>query len=468
MIAAAGGGGRTGTSPGVGHFCRMTPSAKTLAVLMCGAAAAMLLAGCKPGAQQAAAEDAPPPLAALPLTDASEPQGQTGPLAVDLPYASPARVGRLGSDDGYAYLDRAYFLNDAFGDAPPDYAFDYEGEEAPWAWRTDDGFIRIVEPLPYGDRYYYYQPGQDDPFLIRDPDFAYGYAGGELVALYDSSGDLLPPEDLPLHASLAGRELARAQAVFRSAGRDRQSVAMDGWTARRGQITNEIGKWRQQESHQAGWRTYHQAHLGAEQAHWAPERFRREAETVRVDKQIHDPDGAERALRSAGQAQAMARKAHVQIAMLPRGGQGGGGRGGAGAGERLAMAAGAPAPVAERPQHQAIQHAQPERLAAERRAQGRFEVASGGAEVRAQYNVRRRGADHGPAAFDEPHVRAAEQVHAARPNAPPHEQPHVSRAAPAPHVQVAQAEPHAAPHGGGANGGHHGGPPNPGDRDHRR
>lgn len=498
----------------------MTYNPKTLAVLMCTAAVAVLLSGCKPGAQQADAEAAAPPLAALPLTDASAPQGQPGPLAVDLPYARPARLGpALGARDGYAYLDRAYFLNDAFSDAPPDYEFDYGEEAPPWAWRTDDGYIRIVEPLAYGDRYYYYQPGDDYPFLIRDPDFAYGYADGELVALYNADGALLPPEDLPLHATIAGRELARGEAIFSRAGSDRQPVAVASWTSRRSQITNDVRQWRQQVSHQAGWRTYHQANLATEQAHWAPERYRREAETARVDRQIHDPDGAQRALRSAGQAQADARKAGVQIALLPHRGQAG--QTGPGAAEtRLATIPGqasrgpeaaprleaahprrdlATLPDAARVQGPPAADAPPGRLAAERKGPDRLAMASGGPEGRALYDVKAHGPDHGPAASAGPHLRAAEQVRAAQPLGPPHGQPqgqpHFARAPETPHVQVAQAQHEDAPHVGGpvgpnpgsgggghnggggqkaaaaakaagGNGGHPGGPPKPDHKDH--
>ena len=299
----------------------MTSAAKTLAALMCGASA-VLAAGCDSGAQQASAADAPPPLAALPLTDVSAAQARPGPVALDLPSASPARLGpQLDPRDGYAYLDRAYSLNDAFGDAPPDYGFAYANGEEPWIWQTDDGFTRAVEFLPYGARYYYYEPGVAYPFLIRDPDYGYAYADGDLVAVYDADDTLLPPEDLALHAGIAGRELARAQALYRGSRRDSQPVALGAWTSRRVQITSDLGRWRNLQDHQSAWRNYHQEHLRPEQAHWSPERFRRAAKTARIDRQIHDPDGADHALRNARDAQNVARRANVAIITQPHGRQ---------------------------------------------------------------------------------------------------------------------------------------------------
>ncbi len=466
----------------------MTSTAKGLVALLCGAAAAGLLSACKPGVDQASAQDAPPPLAALPLTNVSAPQSKPGPLAVDLPYARPSRIGPvLDPGDGYAYLDRAYFLNDAFGEAPPDYAFDYD-DETPWAWRTDDGFVRVVEPLPYGDRYYYYQPGDDEPFLIRDPDYAYAYADGDLVAIYDSDGALLPPEDLMLHAPIAGRELARARAMSSGAG-ERQPVALAAWTSRRGQVATDLSRWQQLEGRQTAWRRYHEAHLKQEQTHWAPERFRREAEAARALQQVHDPDGAQHAWREARKAGDVARKAHVQIALLPHAATATAG----GPPARVAMNAASPVRGLEaaRPGDAPLmamaartgarrgsgverggaagfttpRHGRPQELA----------VSSRGLEPRAQFNVHvRERAFEAPA---EPRARAAAQTHPAHQERPaallrdfhPSAE-HPQRAAAATplaeprHVQIAMAQRAPAGHGGGGAG--HGGPPPQNRREH--
>ena len=375
----------------------MTP-ARTLGLLLCGASAAVLVCGCKPGAQEASAADAPPPLAALPLADGAAPQTRPAPVAIDLPQARPARLGPLlDPGDGYAYLDRAYFLNEAFNEAPPDYGFAYADEEQPWVWRTDDGFVRIAEFLPYGVRYYYYEPGEDYPFLIRDPDYGYAYADSQLVAVYDSDDTLLPPEDLTLHAPIAGRELARAQAMFRGAGRDPQPVALSGWTSRRTQIASDLSRWRNLESHQSAWRKYHQEHLKPEQAHWSPERFRRAAETARIDRQIHDPDGADHALRTAREAQAIARRAHVAIPTVPRGRQ----RAGADSGQaRMAMSApGGPAATRASVASDGALRRDPPGERAWRGAQ-RFALAGGGPGERTLHDQRGQGGAHGGWARD--------------------------------------------------------------------
>ena len=482
----------------------MTPAAKsplatTVGLLICGAAA-VALTGCKPGAPEAAAQAAPPPLAALPLSNSSAPQTQPGPVAVDLPNARPARLGPLlDAGDGYAYLDRAYFLNDAFADAPPDYGFDYADEEMPWVWRTDDGFLRLAEFLPYGARYYYYEPGEDYPFLIADPDYDYAYADGELVAVYDSGGALLPPEDLTLHAPLAGRELARAQRLFRGAGRDQQPVALSAWTARRSQISSDLVRWRGLESHQAAWRTYHQQHLSTEQAHFAPERFRRAAETARVDRQIHDPDGADHAMRELRQAQDVARRAHMNLPIQPHRPPPGaanapaarmaaatpgflGGPRPPGLDRQMARAgrlradsgAAAPAPAGPRfeggPQGRFAAAAPPRLTPAQTRAESpraeRLAQARTTPEPRAQFNFRDRTAERGPAAFSTPRLRAAEQARPPEPQRAVHNfapamaarrfQPSAEtpRPQPAPHLQIVQAAPQ---HGGG--GGDHPAPP---------
>jgi hypothetical protein len=98
------------------------------------------------------------------------------PAASALPPAPPVQVGRLSDpQDTYAYADEADSENNAFGDAPPDYTVDYGGTQ-PWIWRGDDQSERVAEPLPSGGyRYYYYQPGAQYPYLVRDPEYSYGY-----------------------------------------------------------------------------------------------------------------------------------------------------------------------------------------------------------------------------------------------------------------------------------------------------
>src|SRR4051812_44690565 len=58
----------------------------------------------------------------------------------------------------YGFIDRADSLWEAIGDAPPDFAFQFEGAE-PWAWETQDGHRIVVEEAPAGMQSYYFAPG---------------------------------------------------------------------------------------------------------------------------------------------------------------------------------------------------------------------------------------------------------------------------------------------------------------------
>ena len=153
---------------------------------------AVAAAGCqKSGAAAGDVSQAPPPIATLPLSDASAPPPPPAPVASALPYHPIGRARAASSRDAYAFADRANAASYGFGDAPPDYAFNYQGSR-PWAWQGDNGYETVVEPLPDGgDRYYYYQPGSDEPYFVRDPDYGYGYQGGVLVVVYDRHGHLL-------------------------------------------------------------------------------------------------------------------------------------------------------------------------------------------------------------------------------------------------------------------------------------
>ncbi len=264
------------------------------------------LAGCKPSGQEAA-PSAAPPLAALPLSTSEATPIAPAPPASALPPAPRARIGRLAdAGERYAFADRADGMNSGFGDAPPDYAFDYGDGERPWVWRADDGSLRIAEPLPDGGyRYYYYDPGADMPYLVRDPDYSYGYDDGVLVVVYDRRGQVLTPDDLNLRADLAGRFLARARAIYEaSQRRQREAVAQAHWAARRNAIAAELAQWAAMQMAEQDWRAYHAAHQQQDEAHWAGERYRRETEAARFAQATNDRQQAERDLQAARQAQA--------------------------------------------------------------------------------------------------------------------------------------------------------------------
>ncbi len=255
-----------------------TARLRLLATTVLGAA---MLAACN----QAAPGTTQSPSAALPLTDVSSGPTALAPTADALPPAPPAPVTHLRNrDEGYAYINRAYYVDDAFADAPPDYGFDYDGSQ-PWVWRGENRAYRVVERLPSGDRYYYYEPGADQPYLVRDPDYAYGYDQGRLVVVYDSRGRLLADDQAARRADYAGRYLYRARTLYQAAQRDnRQAVARDAWSQRRAAIQDDRARLDTQRRDDAQWRDYDQQHAAQEQARWTDERARRQAEASRQDQ----------------------------------------------------------------------------------------------------------------------------------------------------------------------------------------
>ena len=244
------------------------------------AATAVLAAGCN--RTQTAATTAPP-LDALPLTTGDTPT-TPAPATSALPAAAPARIARLvRPQDGYAYLDRAYAASDGYADAPPDYAVDYNGER-PWIWRGGDNSERVVERTPEGLRYYYYEPGASEPYLVQDPDYGYAYSDGQLVAVYGLNGQLEPYSYQQRYADRAGRYLAWAAALYAaSVHQQRFSVEQEGWRQQQAYIAGQRNAWAQQQTRYPAWNDYHQAHAQEEAAHWAPERDRRQAEIVRYN-----------------------------------------------------------------------------------------------------------------------------------------------------------------------------------------
>ena len=116
----------------------------------------------------------------------------------------------------YGYIAQAADFNNGFAGSPPDYAVNYDGAR-PWYWRASNGAYRVVEATPDGDRYYYYQPGADAPFLVRDLQYSYGYDAGHLAVVYDSYGRPLSDDMAARQAYLAGRYLARARGLYEAA-----------------------------------------------------------------------------------------------------------------------------------------------------------------------------------------------------------------------------------------------------------
>jgi hypothetical protein len=269
--------------------------------------AAGALAACNQNSQPGSA---PAPSAALPMemTATAAAPIAPAPTVSELPSAPPVQVGRLSDpDDTYAYADEAYSENDAFGDAPPDYGFDYGGTQ-PWVWYGDDQSERVSEPLPGGGyRYYYYQPGAAYPYLVRDPDYSYGYDSGALVIVYDRYGHALPANQNRERIDAAGRILARAEALYAASRQQQhQAIVAANWEARQNRIAADNAAWGQAQAQQSGWAAYHAAHAQQEQAQWSGERFRREAEAARFAQATNQPQVAQRDWQAAQTARAQA------------------------------------------------------------------------------------------------------------------------------------------------------------------
>lgn len=151
--------------------------------------------------------------------------GLSGALALSacmMPYDAgqyqappPPAYSADENPDGYAYIDRADSLWEAVGDAPPDYAFAFEGA-APWAWELQDGYRIVVEENADGIQSYYFAPGESGPFLAVRPGMSFGFEGETVAVVYGPDGGAMPRdvgaahlgEGVALYAR--GRELLRA------------------------------------------------------------------------------------------------------------------------------------------------------------------------------------------------------------------------------------------------------------------
>jgi hypothetical protein len=171
-------------------------------------------------------------------------------------------------------MNQAYAFSQSLADAPPDYSYDYQGE-APWVWQSPDGYYRVAERLPSGVRYFYYAPGASEPYLIQDPQYAYGYSGGQLTVVYGPDGQVLPYDEEARQARAAGAYLAWAAGLY-AAARHEQHVAVyqDRWNAERQAVYADQARWNAAQQRNSAWAAYSQAHQN-DQAHWADQRYAR-------------------------------------------------------------------------------------------------------------------------------------------------------------------------------------------------
>ena len=256
------------------------------------ALAALALAGCNrtPSANQllldnqSAAAPLPTLPATLPMTDVAAPPPVAAPAATALPETRPIRTVRVrdprrGAE--YAYADAAYQFSDALGEAPPDYGFDYAGVQ-PWAWEGYDDSLVFAEPVPGGYRTYYYEPGEEEPYFVRDPYYSYGYDNGQLAVVYDVSGDIVPWEDYGPQVVYASRYLMRGQDLWRASRGDRVSINVQNWTNYRTNYFNQQQRWDATRVRQPMWMNYAQQDVAA-QRHWQAEQARRSIDQQRFN-----------------------------------------------------------------------------------------------------------------------------------------------------------------------------------------
>lgn len=229
-------------------------------------ALALVLAACD---DRGGGIDAPEPMA---LAELSAPDG--------LPYAEPATVAYEEPSQGYAWAERAYGLQRAVYDTPPDYGFYYDDLE-PLVWETDDDWTMYAEPWDDGYRYYYYEPGADYPYFVRDAQYGYGYgAGGVLVAVFDAAGRYLSADMVYRVAPTAGRYYARGHGL-RSAGKRAKHVEIADqlWVQRAPQVIRTADPWLRAARDDRGWRAWRERDQDRELRRFEPEAQRRAART---------------------------------------------------------------------------------------------------------------------------------------------------------------------------------------------
>lgn len=245
------------------------------------AALALALAACGPQQRQASVDNQAV-AAMLPPLPQVQPlvSGPATPIRRAPPTAALPAVQRLGyadapRDDRYAWIDRADWISDTIGDAPPDYSFDYDGVE-PWVWQTSGDYVTYAEPIDDGYRYYYYEPGADEPYLVRDPYYSYGYRDGRIVTVYGRDGRFIEAIEAQRQAEAASRYYARARAL-RIAAREREQrgVAAAQWAERRAVLAAARADWSEARQRVPDWQAYRQRHAAEESQRLQPERIAR-------------------------------------------------------------------------------------------------------------------------------------------------------------------------------------------------
>ena len=235
--------------------------------------------------QMTAAATLPDLPATLPLDAAGPTNWPTAPEVAALPDTAPLRTVRIANPrDYYGYADAAYDYQEVLGDAPPDYYFDYDGVD-PWAWEGYDQSIVFLEPIDDGYRYYYYRPGADAPYFVRDPYYGYGYDGDGLAVVYDRYGAVVPYDDYGASRDYAARYYVRGRDLYAASRRgDRRGVSGAAWAARQPTIFAARSRWTDARERQPQWRDFHTRAAPRQASYWREEATRRQADTQRFDQ----------------------------------------------------------------------------------------------------------------------------------------------------------------------------------------
>ncbi|MGI4808216.1 MAG: hypothetical protein ACRYF2_08925 [Janthinobacterium lividum] len=240
----------------------------------------LVLAGCNKSDEDSGNNAALPALpATLPMMNSPVQPASLAPPPSALSTRA-IRTARVADPRAaYAYADQAGYFSQFLGNGPPDYGFDYDGVR-PWVWQAYDGSRVFLEPVDGGYRYYYYRAGAERPYFVRDPQFAYGYNGDQLAAIYGPDGGLVPYNEYGARQGYAAAYLWRAQRLF-EASRDRQAISASAWAARQDSIAAYRDRWAANSDRQADWAAYHAEESGQESRYWADEAARREADAQR-------------------------------------------------------------------------------------------------------------------------------------------------------------------------------------------
>jgi len=201
----------------------------------------------------------------------------------DSPYFERAFYGPVGYDwydrspdnDTYALLALAAVLGGIIGNSPPDYYFLYDDVQ-PWVWITEDRYVRYVEPLSVGYRYYYYAPEANYPFLVRDPLYTYGYNGDRLIVIYDSYGRVLSRDRALRLRRAASSYYERGTTLYRAGMTSEQyGVSAPLWQQRSATLAADQRTWDRAQNWNPGWKDWNRRYDKAVDTHWKRERIAR-------------------------------------------------------------------------------------------------------------------------------------------------------------------------------------------------